>query len=121
CCVASSARPGVVASSGEDGCLCWFDLRTKDVLLTIEAANKPISSICFKSGNEDHVYISAGNEILSFDIRMGSQSKPLETYNYNRDEINQRLLSVLKAILLLQMTVGMLRLSIPLKSACTKD
>nr|XP_020187991.1 WD repeat-containing protein 53 isoform X1 [Aegilops tauschii subsp. strangulata] len=89
CCVASSARPGVVASSGEDGCLCWFDLRTKDVLLTIEAANKPISSICFKSGNEDHVYISAGNEILSFDIRMGSQSKPLETYNYNRDEINQ--------------------------------
>ncbi|VAH58798.1 unnamed protein product [Triticum turgidum subsp. durum] len=107
CCVASSARPGVVASSGEtsrlfpyvdlsisaqiamDGCLCWFDLRTKDVLLTIEAANKPISSICFKSGNEDHVYVSAGNEILSFDIRMGSQSKPLETYNYNRDEINQ--------------------------------
>ncbi|XP_037412055.1 WD repeat-containing protein 53-like [Triticum dicoccoides] len=89
CCVASSARPGVVASSGEDGCLCWFDLRTKDVLLTIEAANKPISSICFKPGNEDHVYVSAGNEIMSFDIRMGSQSKPMETYNYNRDEINQ--------------------------------
>ncbi|VAH74318.1 unnamed protein product [Triticum turgidum subsp. durum] len=72
-----------------DGCLCWFDLRTKDVLLTIEAANKPISSICFKPGNEDHVYVSAGNEIMSFDIRMGSQSKPMETYNYNRDEINQ--------------------------------
>ncbi|KAK1662880.1 hypothetical protein QYE76_051039 [Lolium multiflorum] len=89
CCVASSARPGVVASSGEDGCLCWFDLRTKDVILTIEAANKPISSICFKAGNEDFVYASAGNEILSFDVRMGSQSKPLETYNYNRDEINQ--------------------------------
>ncbi|XP_066305681.1 uncharacterized protein [Miscanthus floridulus] len=89
CCVASSARPGVVASSGEDGCLCWFDLRTKDVLLTMEAANKPISSICFKPGNEDCVYISAGNEILSFDVRMGTQSKPLETYNYNRDEINQ--------------------------------
>ncbi|PWZ32587.1 WD repeat-containing protein 53 [Zea mays] len=89
CCVASSARPGVVASSGEDGCLCWFDLRTKDVLLTMEAANKPISSICFKPGNEDFVYISAGNEILSFDVRMGTQTKPLETYNYNRDEINQ--------------------------------
>ncbi|KAG2594990.1 hypothetical protein PVAP13_5KG035300 [Panicum virgatum] len=89
CCVASSARPGVVASAGEDGCLCWFDLRTKDVLLTIEAANKPISSICFKPGNEDFVYASAGNEILSFDVRMGPQSKPLETYNYNRDEINQ--------------------------------
>ncbi|KAM0921216.1 hypothetical protein ACQ4PT_007098 [Festuca glaucescens] len=89
CCVASSARPGVVASSGEDGCLCWFDLRTKDVILTIEATNKPISSICFKAGNEDFVYASAGNEILSFDVRMGSQSKPLETYNYNRDEINQ--------------------------------
>ncbi|XP_047058390.1 WD repeat-containing protein 53 isoform X1 [Lolium rigidum] len=89
CCVASSARPGVVASSGEDGCLCWFDLRTKDVILTIEAANKPISSICFKAGNEDFIYASAGNEILAFDVRMGSQSKPLETYNYNRDEINQ--------------------------------
>ncbi|XP_039808986.1 WD repeat-containing protein 53-like isoform X2 [Panicum virgatum] len=89
CCVASSARPGVVASAGEDGCLCWFDLRTKDVLLTIEAANKPISSVCFKPGNEDFVYASAGNEILSFDVRMGPQSKPLETYNYNRDEINQ--------------------------------
>jgi len=89
CCVASSARPGVVASAGEDGCLCWFDLRTKDVLLTIEAANKPISSVYFKPGNEDFVYASAGNEILSFDVRMGSQSKPLETYNYNRDEINQ--------------------------------
>ncbi|KAL5228229.1 hypothetical protein ABZP36_016494 [Zizania latifolia] len=89
CCVASSARPGVVASSGEDGCLCWFDLRTKDVLFTIEATNKPISSMCFKAGNEDLVYASAGNEILSFDARMGPQSKPLETYNYNRDEINQ--------------------------------
>ncbi|KAF8663300.1 hypothetical protein HU200_055912 [Digitaria exilis] len=89
CCVASSARPGVIASSGEDGCLCWFDLRAKDVLLTIEAANKPISSICFKPGNEDFVYASAGNEIFSFDVRMGPQSKPLETYNYNRDEINQ--------------------------------
>ncbi|XP_066305541.1 uncharacterized protein [Miscanthus floridulus] len=56
----------------KDGCLCWFDLRTKDVLLTMEAANKPISSICFKPGNEDCVYISAGNEILSFDVRMGT-------------------------------------------------
>jgi hypothetical protein len=45
-------------------------LRTKDVLLTIEAANKPISSVCFKPGNEDFVYASAGNEILSFDVRM---------------------------------------------------
>ncbi|CAL4978476.1 unnamed protein product [Urochloa decumbens] len=89
CCVASSARPGVVASAGEDGCICWFDLRTQDVLFTIEAANKPISSICFKPGNEDFVYASAGNEIFSFDVRMGPQSKPLQTYNYNRDEINQ--------------------------------
>lgn len=79
----------VTIVSMKDGCLCWFDLRTKDVLLTMEAANKPISSICFKPGNEDFVYISAGNEILSFDVRMGTQSKPLETYNYNRDEINQ--------------------------------
>uniref|UniRef100_A0A0A9DGP1 Uncharacterized protein n=1 Tax=Arundo donax TaxID=35708 RepID=A0A0A9DGP1_ARUDO len=45
--------------------------------------------MCFKPGNEDFVYASSGNEILSFDIRMGPQAKPLETYNYNRDEINQ--------------------------------
>ncbi|KAF2948983.1 hypothetical protein DAI22_01g074000 [Oryza sativa Japonica Group] len=89
CCVASSSRPGVVASSGEDGCLCWFDLRTKDVLFTMEATNQPISSMCFKAGNEDLVYASAGNKILSFDVRMGPQAKPLDTYNYNRDEINQ--------------------------------
>uniref|UniRef100_A0A0D9UY22 Uncharacterized protein n=1 Tax=Leersia perrieri TaxID=77586 RepID=A0A0D9UY22_9ORYZ len=89
CCVASSSRPGVVASSGEDGLLCWFDLRTKDVLFTMEAAKQPISSMCFKAGNEDLVYAAAGNEILSFDVRMGPQAEPLETYNYNRDEINQ--------------------------------
>uniref|UniRef100_A0A0D3EKW2 Uncharacterized protein n=1 Tax=Oryza barthii TaxID=65489 RepID=A0A0D3EKW2_9ORYZ len=77
CCVASSSRPGVVASSGED------------VLFTMEATNQPISSMCFKAGNEDLVYASAGNEILSFDVRMGPQAKPLDTYNYNRDEINQ--------------------------------
>uniref|UniRef100_A0A0E0JFD5 Uncharacterized protein n=1 Tax=Oryza punctata TaxID=4537 RepID=A0A0E0JFD5_ORYPU len=89
CCVASSSRPGVVASSGEDGCLCWFDLRTKDVLFTMEATNKPISSMCFKAGNEDLLYASAENEILSFDVRLGPQAKSLDTYNYNRDEINQ--------------------------------
>ncbi|XP_040379286.1 sperm-associated antigen 16 protein isoform X2 [Oryza brachyantha] len=70
CCVASCSRPGVVASSGEDGCICWFDLRTKNVLFTMEATNQPISSVCFKAGNEDLVYASAGNEILSFDVRM---------------------------------------------------
>uniref|UniRef100_A0A0D9Y4Z4 Uncharacterized protein n=1 Tax=Oryza glumipatula TaxID=40148 RepID=A0A0D9Y4Z4_9ORYZ len=77
CCVTSSSRPGVVASSGED------------VLFTMEATNQPISSMCFKAGNEDLVYASAGNKILSFDVRMGPQAKPLDTYNYNRDEINQ--------------------------------
>uniref|UniRef100_A0A0E0FI97 Uncharacterized protein n=1 Tax=Oryza nivara TaxID=4536 RepID=A0A0E0FI97_ORYNI len=55
CCVASSSRPGVVASSGEDGCLCWFDLRTKDVLFTMEATNQPISSMCFKAVSEEGI------------------------------------------------------------------
>ncbi|KAF0915904.1 hypothetical protein E2562_000548 [Oryza meyeriana var. granulata] len=55
----------------------------------MEATNQPISSMCFKAGNEDLVYASAGNEILSFDVRMGPQAEPLETYKYNRDEINQ--------------------------------
>uniref|UniRef100_J3KXG5 Anaphase-promoting complex subunit 4 WD40 domain-containing protein n=2 Tax=Oryza brachyantha TaxID=4533 RepID=J3KXG5_ORYBR len=55
----------------------------------MEATNQPISSVCFKAGNEDLVYASAGNEILSFDVRMGPQAEPLEKYNYNRDEINQ--------------------------------
>ncbi|XP_020097558.1 WD repeat-containing protein 53 [Ananas comosus] len=89
-CVASRARPGFVASSAEDGCICGFDLRCKDVLLfTIKVGEDPISSLCFKEGNEDVVYVSSGTGISCFDIRMGSPWTPLETYNYNKDEINQ--------------------------------
>ncbi|WOL09111.1 WD repeat-containing protein 53 [Canna indica] len=89
CCIASRLRPGVIASSGEDGCICWFDLRCKDVLFTIDVGKEPISSLCFKTGNEDILYASSGTNISCFDIQMASSWKPLETYNYNKDEINQ--------------------------------
>ncbi|THU61103.1 hypothetical protein C4D60_Mb07t19750 [Musa balbisiana] len=89
CCVASRLRPGVIASSGEDGCICLFDLRCKDVLFTIDVGEEPVSSLCFKAGNEDILYASSGTKVSCFDIQMASSWKPLETYSYNKDEINQ--------------------------------
>nr|CAN61931.1 hypothetical protein VITISV_029935 [Vitis vinifera] len=50
CCIASRDRPGLVATSGEDGCICWFDMRCKDVVLTMDLGVNPISSLCFKPG-----------------------------------------------------------------------
>nr|VDC60184.1 unnamed protein product [Brassica rapa] len=91
CCIASRDRPGLVVTSGEDGCVCWFDLRCKDVQFTIDVGTEPVSSLCFKTGNEDILYASHGNEIKSFDVHMLSAGswKPLESYSYNKDEVNQ--------------------------------
>ncbi|KAK0580176.1 hypothetical protein LWI29_037524 [Acer saccharum] len=89
CCIASRDRPGLIATSGEDGCICWFDLRCKDVQLVIDVGTEPITSLCFKSGNEDVVYVSSGKEVKSFDLHMATSWKPLESYNYNKEEINQ--------------------------------
>ncbi|XP_075482567.1 uncharacterized protein LOC142522878 [Primulina tabacum] len=40
-------------------------------------------------GNEDIIYVSAGNEVKCFDLHMTDSLKQLECYNYNKDEINQ--------------------------------
>ncbi|KFK31526.1 hypothetical protein AALP_AA6G124000 [Arabis alpina] len=91
CCISSHDRPGLVVTSSEDGCICWFDLRCKDVKFTIDVGTEPVSSLCFKTGNENILYASCENEIKSFDVHMLSDTswKPLESYNYNKDEINQ--------------------------------
>ncbi|ESR62778.1 hypothetical protein CICLE_v10015641mg [Citrus x clementina] len=89
CCIASRDRPGFVATSGEDGCVCWFDLRSKDVQLVTDVGNGPVTSLCFKSGNEDIIYVSSGKEVKSFDVHMPASWRPLESYNYNKEEINQ--------------------------------
>ena len=34
----------------QDGRVCWFDMRSKDVLYTMDVAQNPISSLCFKQG-----------------------------------------------------------------------
>ncbi|XP_073154182.1 cellulose synthase A catalytic subunit 8 [UDP-forming] [Henckelia pumila] len=89
-CIASRLRPGIIATAGEDGFVCWFDLRCKDVLFKMDVANGiPVSSLCFKPGNEDIIYVSAGNEVKCFDLHMTDSLKQLECYNYNKDEINQ--------------------------------
>ncbi|KAK9088825.1 hypothetical protein Scep_027907 [Stephania cephalantha] len=88
-CVASRDRPGVMATAGEDGCICWFDMRSKDLLFTMDLGKKPISAICFKPGNEDVLFASSGTEVMCFDLHMVSMWRPLETYNYNKEEINQ--------------------------------
>ncbi|KAG6534513.1 hypothetical protein ZIOFF_008416 [Zingiber officinale] len=74
CCIASRFRPGVIASSGEDSCICWFDLRCKDALFTIDLGMESISCLCFKTGNEDILYASLGTKVMCFDIKMISFS-----------------------------------------------
>ncbi|GMN43511.1 hypothetical protein TIFTF001_012706 [Ficus carica] len=89
CCIASRHTPGLLLTTAEDGCVCWFDMRCKDVVHTMEVANEPLSSICFKSGNENVIYVSSGKEVKSFDVHLANELKPLETYDYNKEEINQ--------------------------------
>ncbi|XWS19728.1 hypothetical protein CRYUN_Cryun31cG0041200 [Craigia yunnanensis] len=91
CCIASRDRPGLVATSAEDGCICWFDMRCKDVLRVMDVSNESISSLCFNSGNENIIYVSTGKEVKCFDVHMLAENslKPLESYNYNKEEINQ--------------------------------
>ncbi|KAE9601196.1 hypothetical protein Lal_00023812 [Lupinus albus] len=91
CCIASRDRPRVIVTSGEDGRVCWFDMRCKDFSqLLMDVSTEPVSSLCFKPGNEDMIYVSSGKEIKCFDVRLANREwKPLESYNYNKEEINQ--------------------------------
>ncbi|KAI4371006.1 hypothetical protein MLD38_019287 [Melastoma candidum] len=91
CCIASRERPGTVSTSGEDGLVCWFDLRCKDVQLVMDVGdgNEAVSSLCFKPGSEDVLFASLGKEVKSFDVRLGTGSKVLQSYSYNKEEINQ--------------------------------
>lgn len=91
CCISSRERSNVIVTSGDDGRVCWFDLRCPDVpQLVMDVSVEPVSSICFKSGMEDTIYVSSGKEIKGFDVRLAAaQWKPLESYNYNKEEINK--------------------------------
>ncbi|KAL0363487.1 UNVERIFIED_CONTAM: WD repeat-containing protein 53 [Sesamum calycinum] len=90
CCIASRIRPGLVATAAEDGRVCWYDLRCKDMLFSMDVGNgDAVSALCFKPGNEDIIYVSVGNEVKCFDLHMTSSWKQLESYSYNKDEINQ--------------------------------
>ncbi|CAN1150103.1 WD repeat-containing protein 53 [Linum perenne] len=89
CCIASQDRPGIVFTSGEDGRVCWFDMRCKEVQFVMEVGEEPISSLCFKPGNEDILYVSSENEVKCLDVLMANEWKTLKTYNYNKEEINQ--------------------------------
>ncbi|KAL1292424.1 hypothetical protein AAHE18_20G270100 [Arachis hypogaea] len=90
-CIASRDRPRVIVTSGEDGRVCWFDMRCKDVArLVMDVSVEPVTSLCFKTGNEDMIYASSGTEIKCFDVRLATKEwKPLENYNYNKEEINK--------------------------------
>ncbi|KAJ0455980.1 putative transcription factor WD40-like family [Helianthus annuus] len=95
-CIASRDRPGLIASAAEDGCVCWFDMRCKDLLHTMDVAQNPISSFMLQTGsaflvkwNENTVYVSSENEVKVFDVHMLTSWKPLESYSYNKEEINQ--------------------------------
>ncbi|XP_023913380.1 uncharacterized protein LOC112024964 [Quercus suber] len=64
-------------------------MQCKDVQLVMEIGKEPISSLCFKSGNEDIIYASSGMEVQCFDVHMATSWKPLQSYSYNKEEINQ--------------------------------
>ncbi|XP_058750488.1 uncharacterized protein LOC131623497 isoform X2 [Vicia villosa] len=71
CCIASSQNPRLIVTSGEDGRVCWFDLRCNDEpRLTMDVSEESILSLCFNSGNEDNIYVSSGKEINCFDVRL---------------------------------------------------
>ncbi|KAM1653658.1 hypothetical protein ACFX14_006223 [Malus domestica] len=85
------ATPGLVATSGEDGCVCWFDRRCKYAIDIIEVGEEPILSLRFRPGNENMIYVASGKQVESFDVRLGSSCswKLLESFDYNKEEINQ--------------------------------
>ncbi|KAL9232186.1 hypothetical protein vseg_007324 [Gypsophila vaccaria] len=89
CCISSPHRPSFIATAAEDGCVCLFDLRCKNVQQVLKLADDAISSICFKQGSENMIYFSSGTEVKCTDVRMDTPEKPFESYNYNKDEINQ--------------------------------
>ncbi|KAL6226690.1 PREDICTED: WD repeat-containing protein 53-like [Fragaria vesca subsp. vesca] len=91
CCIASAATPSLVATAAEDGCVCWFDMRCKEVMDIMEVGKEAVTSLCFKPGNENVVYVSSGKEVKSFDVRMGSSCswKVVDCFEYNKEEINQ--------------------------------
>ncbi|KAJ8422764.1 hypothetical protein Cgig2_024403 [Carnegiea gigantea] len=78
-----------LASFHQDSCVCVFDLRCKDVQLVVKLGTDAISSLCFKQGNENMIYASSGSEIKCFDLQMPTFEKPMESYAYNKEEINQ--------------------------------
>ncbi|URE15398.1 ribosomal protein [Musa troglodytarum] len=101
CCVASRLRPGVIASSGEMFSLPLTWARNLSLLYVSKQGFPMYASwvtifdylflqmLLPTSGNEDILYASSGTKVSCFDIQMASCWKPMETYSYNKDEINQ--------------------------------
>ncbi|WVZ26455.1 hypothetical protein V8G54_004999 [Vigna mungo] len=61
CCISSRERSHLLVTSGDDGRVCWFDLRCPDVpQLVMDVSVEPVSSICFKSVAPFFVHTSFG-------------------------------------------------------------
>ncbi|KAJ8545409.1 hypothetical protein K7X08_017992 [Anisodus acutangulus] len=61
--------PWCYCHAAEDGCVCWFDLRCKDKIFTMDVGKVTLFHQCVSS--------------------QVTASKLLHSYNYNKDEINQ--------------------------------
>lgn len=60
------------------------------MLFSMDVGNgNPVSSLCFKPGNEEIIYVSVENEVKCFDLHVPTSWNQLESYNYNKEEINQ--------------------------------
>jgi len=77
---------GVIASGGEDKCLCVWNDETPSTKLN-SPNDYEIAGICFSKQKPEQLFFSAGTKIFNYDLR--SMSSPLCEYEYNEDEINQ--------------------------------
>lgn len=89
CCAASPTTPHLIASSGEDGSVYWFDLRCKENASVMDLGKEPVASVCFSPGNDDILYAAYGNTVTCLDMRMAPSSGQLQKHTFNTDDINQ--------------------------------
>ncbi|KAJ7550648.1 hypothetical protein O6H91_07G111000 [Diphasiastrum complanatum] len=89
CCISPPANPHLVATSGEDGMMCIFDLRSEARPQKFEKFGEAVVSLCHHSGNENHIIAAAGQTIYLMDVRLGPDGGELCKFQFNTDEINQ--------------------------------
>lgn len=58
-------------------------------LIGLDLKFKYVNWFLHDAENEDIIYVSSASEVKAFDVHLATSWKPLESYNYNKEEINQ--------------------------------